>query len=129
MTATPVHGINATLKLGSDQIEGTLDSVNMDLQREIAEARHMGDDSVIRLPGLRSCTFSAEGDFDVTIDAALYAAWNGEAAVEVIFLPDGTTPPTYTVDVFVASYGLRTASNGMVRLTVNLSSTGDLVRT
>ena len=125
----PVHGLDATLKLGSDQIEGVLDSVNMDLQREIAEARHMGETSVIRLAGLRSCTFSAEGDFDATIDAALYAAWNGDTAVEVIFLPDGTTPPTYTVDVFVGSYGLRAASNGMVRLTVNLSSTGDVVRT
>ena len=127
--ATPVHGINATLSIGGTPIAGTLDSANMDLAREIAEARHMGDDSVIRLPGLRSCTFTAEGDFDATIDAALFAAWDGDAAVEVIYLPDGTTPPTYTVDVFVASYGLRAASNGMVRLTVNLSSTGDLVRT
>lgn len=129
MTATPVHGISAKLKVGATQIEGTLDSINMDLQRELAEARHMGETSVIRLAGLRSCTFSAEGDFDATIDAALYAAWNGAAAVEVIFLPDGTTPPTYTVSVFVASYGLRAASNGMVRLTVNLSSAGAVVRT
>ena len=127
--ATPVHGINATLSIGGTPITGTLDSANMDLAREIAEARHMGDDSVIRLPGLRSCTFTAEGDFDATIDAALFTAWDGAAAVEVIFLPDGTTPPTYTVDAFVANYGLRAASNGMSRLTVNLSSTGDVVRT
>lgn len=127
--ATPVHGINAKLKVGTTQIEGTLDSVNMDLAREIAEARHMGDSSVIRLPGLRSATFTAEGDFDATIDTALYNAWNGETASSVTFLPDGTTPPTYTVDAFVVSYGLRAASNGMVRLTVNLSSTGDVVRT
>lgn len=127
--ATPVHGIHATLKLGSTQIEGTLDNATMDLQRELAEARHMGDLSVIRLPGLRSATFTAEGDFDAAIDTALYNAWNGETAVEVIFLPDGTTPPTYTVDVFVASYSVRAASNAMVRITANLSSTGDVVRT
>lgn len=127
--ATPVHGINAKLKVGTTQIEGTLDSVNMDLAREIAEARHMGDSSVIRLPGLRSCTFSAEGDFDATIDTALYAAWNGETASSVTFLPDGTTPPTYTVDCFIASYSIRAASNAMVRITVNLSSTGNVTRT
>lgn len=126
--ATPVHGINAKLKVGTTQIEGTLDSVNMDLAREIAEARHMGDSSVIRLPGLRSCTFSAEGDFDATIDTALYNAWNGETASSVTFLPDGTTPPTYTVDCFIASYSIRAASNGLVRITVNLSSDGDVVR-
>lgn len=126
--ATPVHGINAKLKVGTTQIEGTLDSVNMDLAREIAEARHMGDSSVIRLPGLRSCTFSAEGDFDATIDTALYNAWNGETASSVTFLPDGTTPPTYTVDCFIASYSIRAASNGLVRITVNLTSTGDIAR-
>ncbi len=126
--ATPVHGINATLKLGSTKIEGTLDNATMDLQRELAEARHMGDQSVIRLPGLRSATFTAEGDFDATIDTALYNAWNGETPSSVTFLPDGTTPPTYTVDCFIASYSVRAASNAMVRITVNLSSTGDITR-
>jgi hypothetical protein len=124
--ATPVHGLNATLKVGATQIEGGLDSVGMDLQREVAEARHMGDDSVIRLPGLRSCTFSAEGDYDATLDAALYAAWNGDVAVEAIYSPNGTV--TYTVDVVVGGYSHRPASNGMVRVTVALSSSGDLVR-
>jgi len=124
--ATPVHGLNANLKIGSLQIEGTLDSANMDLQRELAEARHMGDASVIRLPGLRSCTFTGEGDFDSTIDAALYAAWNGNTSVAAIFSPDGTI--TYTANVCVSSYQISATSNGMVRMTVNLSSDGDVVR-
>lgn len=124
--ATPVHGLNATLKVGATQIEGTLDSAGMDLQREVAEARHMGDDSVIRLLGLRSCTFNAEGDYDATIDAALYAAWNGDVAVEIIYSPDGTV--TYTVDAVVGNYSHRAASNGMSRITVGMSSSGDLAR-
>lgn len=127
---TEVHGLNATLSLvGPGAIEGILDNINMDLRRELAEARHIGGTSVIRLVGLRDCTFTAEGDFDATIDAALYAVWNGDTAVTATFLPDGTTPPTYTVDVFITSYSLRAASNGMVRLTANLSSTGDVART
>jgi hypothetical protein len=86
----------------------------------------MGDSSVLRLPGLRSCTFSAEGDYDATIDAALYAAWNGDVAVEAIYSPDGTV--TYTVDVVVGGYSHRAASNGMSRITVAMSSSGDLAR-
>ena len=124
--ATPVHGLNATLSVGGTAIEGTLDSAGADLQREVAEARHMGDDSVIRLPGLRSCTFSAEGDYDATIDAALFAAWDGDVAVEIIYSPDGTV--TYTADAVVNSYPIRSASNGMSRITVGMMSSGDLAR-
>jgi hypothetical protein len=124
--ATPSHGLKATLKLGATQLEGTLDSIGMDLQREVAEARHMGDKAVLRLAGLRSCTFSAEGDYDATIDAALYTAWDGDAAVEAIYSPDGTV--TYTIDVVVGGYSHRAASNGMVRITVALSSSGEMVR-
>jgi hypothetical protein len=98
----------------------------MDLQRELAEVRHFGDPAVLRLPGLRSCTFTAEGDYDATVDAALFAAWNGSTAVSAVFRPDGVV--TYTVNVFVASYSLRPASNGMTRVTVNLSSTGNVAR-
>ena len=84
------HGINATLSIaGGTAIEGILDNASMDLQREIAEARHMGDDSVRRLAGLRSCQFTAEGDWDDTIDAALYSAWNGAASAAAVFSPDG----------------------------------------
>lgn len=122
----PTHGLKATLSLGSTPIEGTLDSVSMDLAREMAEARHLGDTSVIRLPGLRSCTFTAEGEFDSVIDAKLWTAYNGDTPVKVQFSPDGVT--TYTVDVFVSNYSLRAASNAMSRLTVNLTSTGDVAR-
>ena len=122
------HGINATLSIaGGTAIEGILDNASMDLQREIAEARHMGDDSVRRLAGLRSCQFTAEGDWDDTIDAALYNAWDGAASAAAVFSPDGVV--TYTVNVCVASYQVRAASNGLVRITVNLSSDGDVERT
>jgi len=120
------HGINATLSLGGTAIEGILDNASMDLRREMAEARHMGDDAVRRLAGLRDCQFTAEGDWDDTIDAALYNAWNGAASAAVVFKPDGTK--TYTVNAWITSYQVRAASNGMVRVTVNLSSDGDVAR-
>jgi hypothetical protein len=121
------HGINATLSINAGTaIEGILDSASMDLRREIAEARHMGDDSIRRLAGLRDCQFTAEGDFDDTIDAALFTAWDGATSAEAVFSPDGTV--TYTVDVWVTSYQIRAASNGLVRVTVNLSSDGDVAQ-
>ena len=122
------HGIDATLSIaGGTAIEGTLDNASMDLRREIAEARHMGDDSVRRLAGLRDCQFTAEGEWDDTIDAALYNAWDGAASAAAVFSPDGVV--NYTVNVRVANYQVRAASNGLVRITVNLSSDGDVVRT
>ena len=124
--ATFQHGLSATLSLPT-AIEGVLESAGMDLARELAEARPMGGTSVIRLPGLRSCTFTAEGLFDETIDALLFAAWDGIAAVEATFSPDGGTT-TYVVNTFVTGYNHRAASNAMSRITVNLSSTGDVER-
>lgn len=120
------HGINATLSLGGTSIEGTLDSVTMDLRREIAEARHLGDSAVRRLAGLRDCTFTAEGEWDDTIDAALYNAYDGTTSVAVVFSPDGVVD--YSVNAFISDYQIRAASNSLVRITVNLSSDGTITR-
>ena len=120
------HGIAATLSVGGTALEGYLENASMDLARELAEIKVFDSDSVARVAGLRNCTFTAGGPYDPTCDAALFAAWDGAAAVAVIFKPQSTV--TYTVDCFVASYNVAAGSGDKVTWTVNLSSDGDVAR-
>lgn len=122
-----VHGVEATLSIGGTAFAGYIESTTMDLQRELAEIRTWGANSVQRIAGLRNITFSSNGAWDATADAALYNAWNGAADVAIIFSPDaGTT--TYTVDCWVASYGVTSGSGDKASWTASLSSNGDVVR-
>lgn len=122
---TAVHGINADVKLGATQIEGYLETAEMNLQRELAELRHLGATAVARLAGLQNCTFTGEGDYDeATLAAALWSAYNGDTSVTVVFEPTGAASPAYTFEAFVESYTIRAAANAAVRFTLNLASDG-----
>ncbi len=126
---TAVHGINADVKLGNTQIEGYLETAEMNLQRELAELRHLGATAVARLAGLQNCTFTGEGDYDETsLAAALWSAWDGDTAVSVEFKPTGAASPKYTFSAFIESYTVRAAANAAVRFTINLSSDGAISR-
>lgn len=120
------HGIKATLKLNSVDLTGTLESASMDLQRELAELKLLGEDSVLRLAGLRNCTFSCNGAWDTTADAAIHTAWDGDISVACEFSPNGTIK--YTVNVFVNSYNVSAGSGDKVTYTLGLSSDGDVAR-
>ena len=123
-----VHVTKATLSVASTALEGYVETTEMNLQRELAELRHLGGTAVGRLAGLRNCTFTAEGDFDSAIDAALYTAWSGAAAVAVVFKPAGATGATYSMNAWIESYTVRAAANAAVRFTINLSSDGTITK-
>lgn len=123
---TFVHGVDCNLSVGGTAIEGTLSSASMDLARALAEIKSMGGGNVTRVAGLKDVTFTANGDYDATIDAVLFAAWDGAAAVEIIFEPNGTV--TYTVNCWIASYNISGNSDSQVTYTVNLSGSGDVAR-
>lgn len=120
------HGIKATLSVAGTALAGTLKSANADFQRDLAELALMGEDSKLRLPGLRDCSFTADGAFDPTIDAALWAAYDGEVAVAVVFSPNGTV--TYTANAFISSYKLAASSTSEATYNVALSGDGDVAR-
>lgn len=120
------HGVKAKLKVGTLQLEGYAESASMDLRRELAEIRVLDSTAVERVAGLRDVTFTADGPFDPTADAALYAAWNGDTAAAIEFKPDGTV--VYTSDAFVESYNISSPSGDKSTYTVNLSGTGGVSR-
>ena len=126
---TFVHGTSATLSVGGTALAGVLESATMDLAREIAEFRVWGGAFIQRLAGLKDCKFTANGAWDVTIDAAIYAAFIAATPVEMIFLPDGITPATYTVTGWITSYGITAPSADKVSWTLGWSASGAVVRT
>jgi hypothetical protein len=121
------HGIKATLSVNSVDITGYLESVSPTFSRELAELRNLGAGSVKRLAGLRDCTFTADGDLDPTVDAALWAAYDSDTPVPVIFSPDEDVT-TYTVDMFLNQYSPNSASNAAGKFSISLSGSGDVVR-
>lgn len=120
------HGVKATLKVGALQLEGYAESTSMDLRRELAEIRVLGSGAVERVAGLRDVTFTADGPFDPTADAALYAAWNGDTAAAIEFQPDGTV--SYTANAFIETYDISASSGDKCTYTVNLSGSGAVSR-
>jgi len=118
-----VHGLTADVTLGGTAIEGYLETTEMNLQRELAELRHLGGTAVGRLAGLRNCTFTGEGDYDETsLAAALWNTWNSDTSTTVTFKPGGSN--TYSFSAFIESYTIRAAANAAVRFTLNLASDG-----
>jgi hypothetical protein len=122
---TFVHSINATLSVGGTALEGTLESADMSLTRLLAEIKAFAAGQVDRVMGLKDCSFKAGGAHDATIDAALFAAWDGAAPVAVIFSPDGTT--TYTANAIIATYSI-SAGGDAVKYTVDFAGAGDVAR-
>lgn len=121
------HGVKATLQVEATNLEGYAESTSMDLRRELAEIRVLDSAAVQRLAGLRDVTFTAEGPFDPTADAALFAAWNGDTPVTVTYKPDGAV--TYTANCLVESYNISASSGDKCTYSVNLSGTGAVSRT
>lgn len=122
------HGINAELAFTTPALTltGEVESATHDLQRELAEIRVWGEDSVIRVPGLRNCNFTANGAWTADLDAALFDAWNGDTPVTVSFQPDGVV--TYTFDAFIASYSQTHGSGDNSTWNITLNSSGDIQR-
>lgn len=124
---TFVHGITARLTVGAGgSLSGVLESADMDLQRELAEIRPMGDTNIYRVAGLRNCLLTGAGAYDATVDALMWTAYDGAAAVAVEFTPDGTID--YTMNAWVTSYKLSAASNGKVSFSISLACSGDVGR-
>lgn len=122
------HGIAATLSVAAlGAMAGYLSSANMDLSRELAEIKVLGNTSVVRVAGLENCVFTADGFFDATADAAIYTSFHGAASVAVVFQPDGVT--NYTVSCWIGSYSVKASTGGATTYTLNLSSNGNCVRT
>jgi hypothetical protein len=83
------HSSGAYFKLGDLDCSQYLASIDPTFERALATMKHLGKDSVETLKGHRMATFAAQGSFDPTFDAAIWAAWDGDAAVAWEYGPQG----------------------------------------
>ena len=119
-----VHGIEATLVVGAVTVTGHLESATHDLPTEVAEIRVIGETDVIRVAGLNDSNLTADGPWDATIIAGLFAARAARTPVSVVFSPDGGTN-TFTTDMIITNLQQRVASNDAARWSVSLAGSGE----
>lgn len=123
------HGIRAQMTIGSTDFTLYCEDATGDLTREMAEGRPWSVGSVIRVAGARSMSMQASGPLAAAADAVLFAAWDGEEPVAIVFLPLGADGPTYTLDAIIASYQIRNPSTDKVTWQINIQSDGEIERT
>jgi len=124
-----VHGMAAVFSI---DVSGTpvdmsdyVESFNIDFTREIADIKAMGETWVQRLAGMRICDCSGEAAFDTTIDAALWAAWNGDAALTWSLVVGGIT---YSGECRCPNYSVNSSSTDAVRESFSLVNDGAITR-
>lgn len=121
------HGVEATLSIGGTAFCGYIENAAMNLERELAEIRTLCSEAVERVAGLRNITFTADGAWDETADAALFDLWDGDVTAVIAFSPDGGET-TYTCDCFLGTYNITAGSGDKVGWSIDLASDGVVTR-
>lgn len=124
------HGLNADFYFSGSDISGYLSELDANFEREMAEMAHLGDSWKSNLAGLRVGSFSASGDYDTTLDAAVWTAFDSNTATACIYYPEGTGAGIkYTFDAFVSSFKPGPANTSdAVKYSFELTMTGAVTR-
>ena len=131
------HGSQAVLKLGTVSqpttpvdISQYLNSVTDSFSRDSAETTTFGKTAKTYIPGLKDGTISAEGRFDPTVDAQLYALFDQGTIVDFEYGPAGTSAgsPKYTGQCFVTSYEVETPVDDVGTFSLELQIVDNVTR-
>ena len=125
------HGLGADFYFSGSDISSYLSDLDPSFERELAEIAHLGDSWKTNLAGLRAGSFAVSGDFDPTLDAAVWTAFDAAAATACIYYPTGTgTTPSYTFSAWVSSFNPGPAGTGdAVKYSFELTISGTVTRT
>lgn len=124
------HGIDADFDFAGSSIKDYLEGIDPTFTRALAEIRILGTAFVQKLAGHYMGTFACDGDFHPTLDAALWTAFTGAAAVAWVYYPQGNsgTNVRYSGDCWVAQYKPGPAGNDYVKASFSLECTGLITR-
>jgi len=130
------HGIDADFWIDVSgslaDMTAYLENLSPEFTRELAEIKALGTTYVQRLAGIRMFSMSGDGKFDPTLDAAIYAAWNGDSAVTWQYYPQGKSNGNiyYYGECRVERYSPGPASSGDgVGFSFTLVNDGAVTRT
>lgn len=123
------HGTNISLTLGGVDITDYISSVSPEFTRAMAEMRHLGATRVERLPGLQDFRCTLEGDFEPTLDTALWSAFNGASEVTLVYGPLGSTAgnPRFSIPVLCTRYSPGPSGNDAVKASAELVGSGSAI--
>lgn len=120
---------DASVRFNEFDISGILNSINMDHSVEAVEANTFNIDSKRRLPGLESSSISHNGYWDSAEDAELHSMLGaGPLIYSVAPLGDIEGGVAFTLQAHESSYSPGAAIGEVFGFTLNLESTGNLVR-
>lgn len=125
------HGLAADFTLATVSIKAYISEIDPSFEREMAEYAHLGDEWKSNMSGLRMGSVSITGDFDPTLDAAVWTAFDGETAVAWEYFPQGDTATkvVYSGNCRISSYKPGPASTSdMVKASFDMVCDGDVTR-
>lgn len=124
------HGLSADLYFSASDISSYLVEVDPSFEREIAEMAHLGDSWKTGLGGLKFGSCSASGDYDSTLDTAIWTAYGHTVATACIYYPEGTgSGYKYEFSAWVSSFKPGPASTGgAVKYSFDLVIDGTVTR-
>jgi len=125
-----IHGLTADFYFSASDISSYLTELDPSFEREMAELAHLGDSWKTNLGGLRVGSFSVSGDYDVTLDTAVWTAFDHTTHTACIYYPAGSgTSPEFTFNAWVNSFKPGPASTGdAIKYSFDLTISGTVTR-
>jgi len=124
------HGIDADFELAGVSILDYIESIDPTFEREIADLRILGSAWVQRLAGHKMASISVSGDYDPTLDDAVWSAWDGDSAVAWAYYPQGNSSGKvkFSGNCRITSFRPGPAGADAVKYSFDIVSDGSITR-
>ncbi|NLG29064.1 MAG: hypothetical protein GX557_14230 [Chloroflexi bacterium] len=124
------HGSAGYLKLGDTDISAYVESSDLNLTRESADIKVYGAAWVARVMGIISAALNAACAYDPTLDAAIWTALTGSAAVAFEWGPQGNGDGAvkYSGNVWISSSAISAPSTGKATQNLVCQPTGEIMK-
>ena len=126
------HGIAADFDFAGGSIKAYINSIDPTFTRELAELRVLGATAhyVAKLAGFMMGTIAVDGEFDPTLDAAAFTAFESATATAWAYYPQGNSGSNirYSGSCWVSQYKPGPAGDSSVKATFSLECTGQITR-
>lgn len=125
------HGIDAVFKLNGTDISDYVTGIDPTFSRALAEIKVIGSHFVQQLYGHMMMQIAGEAIFDPALDAILWNAITGSAAITWEHSPQGTGvgKPCYSGSCMISEYKPGAVSDDAVKQGFQLVSDGTISRT
>lgn len=124
------HGIKARFWIGSTDLSGYLQSVEVGGEADTAEVSTLSDTNKRYVVGLQDATFSLEGNFDPAFDLVLSNLFAATAGTAFKYFPQGSVSglPLYSGSVYISTYSKSASTDDAGKATVEFVPSSAVTR-